>query len=234
VLDIGCGWGGLALYLATEAGVDVTGLTLSREQHAVATARAARAGLADRVRFHLRDYRQMTGQFDRIVSVGMFEHVGVNHFDTYFSNLRELLKPDGVALLHSIGRMAGPWSTSAWIRKYIFPGGYVPALSEVLPSIESQGLWATDIEILRLHYAETLRHWRQRFMANRDRVAALHDERFCRMWEFYLVSSELFFRCQDGMVFQIQLARRQDAVPLARDYIAAWKEQQRVRPDIAA
>jgi cyclopropane-fatty-acyl-phospholipid synthase len=234
VLDIGSGWGGLALYLASEAGVDVTGLTLSTEQHAVATARAARAGLSDRVRFLLRDYREMTGQYDRIVSVGMFEHVGVNHFGRYFAKLRELLKPDGVALLHSIGRMGGPWATSPWIRKYIFPGGCIPALSEVLPPIERQGLWATDIEILRLHYADTLRHWRRRFMEHRERIAGLYDERFCRMWEFYLVSSELFFRCQDGMVFQVQLARRPDAVPLTRDYIAAWKERHRPRSVIAA
>lgn len=234
VLDIGSGWGGLALYLAGEAGVDVTGITLSREQHAVATARAARAGLSDRVRFELRDYRELSGQFDRIVSVGMFEHVGINHFGQFFTRLRELLAPDGVALLHSIGRMAGPWATSAFIRKYIFPGGYIPALSEVLPAIERQALWVTDIEILRLHYAETLRHWRQRFTAERERIAALYDERFCRMWEFYLVCSELFFRRQDGMVFQIQLARRRDAVPLTRDYIADWEQRHRPRNVIAA
>jgi cyclopropane-fatty-acyl-phospholipid synthase len=234
VLDIGSGWGGLAIHLASEAGVDVTGVTLSTEQHAVATARAAHAGLADRVRFHLCDYRELTGWFDRIVSVGMFEHVGVNHFGRFFAKVRELLAPDGVALLHSIGRMGGPWSTSNWIRRYIFPGGYIPAMSEVLPAIERQGLWATDIEILRLHYAETLRHWRQRFNEQRDRIAGIYDERFCRMWEFYLVCSELFFRCQDGMVFQLQLARERDAVPLTRDYIAAWKERHRAREVIAA
>ena len=220
VLDIGSGWGGLALYLAGECGADVTGLTLSVEQHKVATRRAAAAGLADRVRFHLRDYREERGQYDRIVSVGMFEHVGVNHYRAFFARLQALLAPDGVALLHSIGRMDGPGSTHPWIRKYIFPGGYCPALSEVLPPIEASGLVATDIEVLRLHYAETLRHWRRRFAANRDTIGTLYDERFCRMFEFYLAGSEISFRREDNMVFQIQLAHEQTAVPLTRDYIA--------------
>jgi cyclopropane-fatty-acyl-phospholipid synthase len=234
VLDIGSGWGGLGLYLAGSTAVDVTGLTLSTEQLKVANDRAARAGLGARTRFLLKDYREMTGQFDRIVSVGMFEHVGINHYGTYFAKLRELLKPDGVAVLHSIGRAAGPSSTSAWIRKYIFPGGYIPSLSEVLPAVERQGLWVTDIEILRLHYAETLRHWRQRFLANREQIRSLFDERFCRMWEFYLVASELFFRRRDGMVFQMQLARRRDAVPLTRDYIGEWERRHRGARGIAA
>ncbi|HMR31018.1 MAG TPA: cyclopropane-fatty-acyl-phospholipid synthase family protein [Geminicoccaceae bacterium] len=220
VLDIGSGWGGLALTLAAEHGCDVTGLTLSREQHAYATARAARAGLSDRVRFHLQDYREVRQRFDRIVSVGMLEHVGVNHLGRYFARVSELLEPEGVALIHSIGRMAGPAATSRWIRKYIFPGGYIPALSEVTSAVERSGMWATDIEILRLHYAMTLRQWRERFLAHRDIVASRLDERFCRMWEFYLAASEAFFRRQDGMVFQIQLAKRRDTVPLTRDYMA--------------
>jgi cyclopropane-fatty-acyl-phospholipid synthase len=222
VLDIGSGWGGLALYLASECGADVTGLTLSEEQLKVAQRRAAAAGLADRVRFHLRDYREETGQYDRIVSVGMFEHVGVNQYGVFFDKLNALLQPDGVALLHSIGRMDGPGSTNPWIRKYIFPGGYCPALSEVVPIAEKRRLWITDIEILRLHYAETLRAWRARFQQNRAQIRALYDERFCRMWETYLVGSELSFRNQGMLVFQMQLAKAVDAVPLTRDYITDW------------
>jgi cyclopropane-fatty-acyl-phospholipid synthase len=223
VLDIGSGWGGLALYLATECGCDVTGLTLSQEQHKVAQRRAAEAGLADRVRFHLRDYREEEGQYDRIVSVGMFEHVGVVQYPTFFRKVNELLSPDGVALLHSIGRMEGPGTTNPWLRKYIFPGGYSPALSEVVPVVERERLWITDIEILRLHYAETLRHWRARFEANRERIRALYDERFCRMWELYLVGAELAFRRDRHLNFQMQLAKRVDTVPLTRDYITDWE-----------
>src|SRR6202795_2847347 len=203
VLDIGSGWGGLALYLAGESGADVTGLTLSEEQHKVATRRAAAAGLSDRVRFHLRDYREESGRYDRIVSVGMFEHVGVVQYPTFFRRLNELLAPDGVALLHSIGRMDGPGTTNPWTRKYIFPGGYSPALSEVVPEVESARLWITDIEILRLHYAETLRAWRHRFEENRARISTLYDERFCRMWEMYLVRAELAFRRDGHVVFQM-------------------------------
>jgi cyclopropane-fatty-acyl-phospholipid synthase len=223
VLDIGCGWGGMALYLATEWDVDVTGLTLSAEQHAVAQRRAAAAGLSDRVRFFLRDYREERGQYDRIVSVGMFEHVGVNHYGQFFTQLKSMLNPDGVALLHHIGRMDGPGSTNPWIRKYIFPGGYCPALSEVVPIAEKRRLWITDIEILRLHYAETLRAWRARFQQNRAQIRALYDERFCRMWETYLVGSELSFRNQGMLVFQMQLAKAVDAVPLTRGYITDWE-----------
>ncbi len=227
VLDIGSGWGGLALYLAKECGVSVTGLTLSVEQLKVAERRAAAAGLADRVRFELRDYREATGTYDRIVSVGMFEHVGVVHYPTFFRKVKELLSDDGVALLHSISRQDGPGTTNPWIRKYIFPGGYSPAISEVTPVIERTGLWITDIEILRLHYAETLRAWRQRFNANRERVRALYDERFCRMWEFYLAGSEIAFRHLGHINFQIQLAKKVDAVPLTRDYIADWERSHR-------
>jgi cyclopropane-fatty-acyl-phospholipid synthase len=234
VLDIGSGWGGLALYLAGECGADVTGLTLSVEQHKVATRRAAAAGLSDRVRFYLRDYREERGRYDRIVSVGMFEHVGVNHYGAFFAKLEALLKSDGVALLHSIGRKDGPGSTSPWIRKYIFPGGYIPALSEVVPLAERLKLWITDIEILRLHYAKTLRAWRDRFERNRDRVREIYDERFCRMWEMYLTGSEIAFRRQGLMVFQMQLAKAVDAVPLTRDYIVDWEHEHSAAPERAA
>jgi cyclopropane-fatty-acyl-phospholipid synthase len=234
LLDIGSGWGGLALYLAGECGADVTGLTLSVEQHKVATRRAAAAGLSDRVRFYLRDYREETGHYDRIVSVGMFEHVGVNHYGAFFAKLKSLLAPDGIALLHSIGRKDGPGSTSPWIRKYIFPGGYVPALSEVVPIAEKSRFWITDIEILRLHYAETLRAWRARFQRHRDQLRGIYDERFCRMWEMYLVGSEIAFRRQDLMVFQMQLAKTVDAVPLTRDYMLDWEREHSAASDRAA
>jgi cyclopropane-fatty-acyl-phospholipid synthase len=234
ILDIGSGWGGLALYLARLAGVDATGITLSTEQHKISNERAEADGLGARVRFHLRDYRAETGRYDRIVSVGMFEHVGPQHYGTFFAKMRDLLADDGVALLHSIGRMEPPGSTNPWLRKYIFPGGYTPALSEVLTAIERVGLWVTDIEILRLHYAETLRHWRQRFEANRARIADIYDERFCRMWEFYLVGCEIAFRRLNQMVFQVQIARRQEAVPLTRDYIYEFEREHRKRAPAAA
>ena len=223
ILDIGSGWGGLGLYLAKISGADVTGLTLSKEQHRVSNLRSAEAGMAERVRFKFIDYRNETGHYDRIVSVGMFEHVGVNHFDAYFKKVAELLKEDGVALIHAIGRSDGPGATNPWVAKYIFPGGYCPALSEVLPSIERAGLHVLDIEILRLHYAETLRMWRERFEQHRARIRELYDERFCRMWEFYLVTSEMAFRYQGQMVFQIQLGKRVDAAPITRDYITAFE-----------
>jgi cyclopropane-fatty-acyl-phospholipid synthase len=234
VLDIGSGWGGLALYLASEYGADVTGLTLSVEQHKVAVRRIAAAGLSDRVRFHLRDYREELGRYDRIVSVGMFEHVGINHYSAFFAKLKSLLTSDGIALLHSIGRKDGPGSTHPWIRKYIFPGGYAPALSEVLPTVERSKLWITDIEILRLHYAETLRAWRDRFERNRDRLRRIYDERFCRMWEMYLISSEVAFRRQDHMVFQMQLSKAVDTVPLTRDYLVHWERERSADSDRAA
>jgi cyclopropane-fatty-acyl-phospholipid synthase len=234
VLDIGSGWGGLALYLADECGVDVTGLTLSEEQLKVAQRRAAAAGLADRVRFHLRDYREESGHYDRIVSVGMFEHVGVKQYRAFFGKLNELLAPDGVALLHSIGRMDGPGTTNAWLRKYIFPGGYSPALSEVVPVVERMRLWITDIEILRLHYADTLRAWRRRFEQNRDRIRALYDERFCRMWEMYLVGAEIAFRRGGSLVFQMQMAKTVGTVPLTRDYIQDWERAHTALPESSA
>jgi cyclopropane-fatty-acyl-phospholipid synthase len=221
VLDIGCGWGGMALTLARDHGARVTGVTLSEEQLRVATARAAEAGLADRVTFRLQDYREVGGRFDRIVSVGMFEHVGVPHYRAYFDTVARLLAPEGVALIHTIGRASPPGATSPWIQKYIFPGGYVPALSEVMPPVERSGLWPTDVEVWRLHYAETLRCWQERFDANRDAVRALYDERFVRMWRFYLVASEMTFRAGRQCVFQVQLAHRQTAVPLTRAYLCA-------------
>ena len=221
VLDIGCGWGGMALTLARDYGAKVTGITLSTEQLAEAQARTAAEGLQDRVSFQLLDYRSLDRRFDRIVSVGMFEHVGVGHYDTFFQVVSRSLTPDGIALLHAIGRSGPPDATNSWITKYIFPGGYCPALSEVLPAVERSGLHTTDVEILRLHYAETIRHWRRRFAANRDTIASIYDERFCRMFEFYLCGSELAFRNAGQMVFHIQLSHNQAAVPLTRDYLAA-------------
>ena len=219
VLDIGSGWGGLALALARTADVEVTGITLSREQLAVANERAAAAGLGHRVRFELKDYRELCGRYDRIVSVGMFEHVGADNYDTFFRTVYERLTEDGVALLHSIGRRNPPGRRSPWLDKYIFPDGYTPSLSEVLAATERQRLWVTDIEILRLHYARTLEEWHQRFQQNRARIAELYDERFCRMWEFYLLGARSVFLHGDSMVFHLQMARRRDAVPLTRDYL---------------
>lgn len=221
VLDVGCGWGGLALSLARHAPLtQVLGITLSAEQLAVAQARAAaQADMAGRLRFELIDYRDVMGPFERIVSVGMFEHVGRPNFSAYFQRIADLLTEDGVAVVHSIGRRREPGVTNPFVAKYIFPGGYIPALSEVLPAIERAGLWLTDLEVLRLHYAETLRAWRERFHAQWDEVAALYDERFCRMWDCYLAMSEIAFRHGGFMVFQLQLSKRVDAVPLTRDYI---------------
>jgi cyclopropane-fatty-acyl-phospholipid synthase len=227
VLDIGSGWGGLALYLADICGAHVTGITLSRQQHAFAQVRANERGLSDKVEFRLQDYRDLSERFDRIVSVGMFEHVGIGFYDAFFRKCRDLLDDHGVMLLHSIGRSKGPNVTNPWIAKYIFPGGYIPALSEVLPAIERAGLLVTDIEILRLHYAETLKAWRERFLAQREQVERLYDQRFVRMWEFYLAASEMAFREQGMMVFQMQLTKRQGIVPMTRDYMA--REEARLR-----
>ncbi|CAN5169925.1 cyclopropane-fatty-acyl-phospholipid synthase family protein [soil metagenome] len=227
VLDIGSGWGGLGLYLAEMTGADVTGITLSTEQLQVSNARAEEKNIASSARFVLEDYRDIPGPFDRIVSVGMFEHVGVDHYDTYFKRCAELMTDDGVMVIHSIGRSEPPGITNPWIAKYIFPGGYIPALSEVLPAIERAGLLVCDIEILRLHYAETLKAWRERFMARREEAVRLYDERFARMWEFYLAASEMSFRKQAVMNFQIQLTKRQSVVPMTRDYMA--QEEARLR-----
>jgi cyclopropane-fatty-acyl-phospholipid synthase len=219
VLDIGCGWGDLALYLAKLENVQVTGVTLSREQQKLASERAQKEGLSDRVKFELRDYRDVDDRFDRIVSVGMFEHVGVQHYDEFFSHLNTLMPDDGIAVLHSIGHMSPPGMASPWLRKYIFPGAYSPALSEVFDSVERNSLWVSDLEFLRVHYATTLAHWGERFEANREQVIALYDDRFARMWEFYLISAEMMFRTGSQLVFHMQLSRSRDAAPITRDYI---------------
>ncbi|MES1974552.1 MAG: cyclopropane-fatty-acyl-phospholipid synthase family protein [Pseudomonadota bacterium] len=221
VLDIGCGWGGMALYLHEVADVDVLGITLSEEQLKIARARAAAAGVADRVQFELMDYRNVTGRFDRIVSVGMFEHVGPPHYRTFFRKCCDLLTPDGVMLLHTIGRADGPGATDPWLAKYIFPGGYVPALSQIVPEIERSYLWLTDLEVLRLHYAYTLEAWLDRVNRNRAAIVALYDERFVRMWQFYLAASISAFRHDGHCVHQLQLTRKRDAVPIVRDYMLA-------------
>lgn len=225
VLDIGSGWGGLGLYLNGVSGCDVTGVTLSHEQHGVSQRRARAEGVDDRVRFNLKDYRHVEGTFDRIVSVGMFEHVGPRHYQEFFDTTARLLKPDGVGVLHSIGRYNAPEPISPWVEKYIFPGSYAPSLSEVLPKLERARLWVTDVEIMRVHYADTLRKWHERFMANRDKAIRLYDERFCRMWEFYLAGCEMAFRAGSLMVFQIQFAKDREAVPLTRDYIEAKERE---------
>ncbi len=219
VLDIGCGWGGMGLALARDFGAEVMGVTLSREQHAMANERAEKAGLADKARFELMDYRDVTGKFDRVVSIGMFEHVGVPHYHAYFSHLRDCLTEDGVALVHTIGRAYPPGFTNPWINKYIFPGGYVPALSETMKAVEKNHLFACDIEVWRHHYARTLHIWYERFMANIDKIRALYDDRFCRMWRYYLVASEVTFLHSWQVVFQLQLSPKQTAVPLTRDYM---------------
>jgi cyclopropane-fatty-acyl-phospholipid synthase len=219
VLDIGCGWGGMALTLARDYGARVTGITLSQEQLTYARQRAAKEGMSHRIRFELLDYRTVAGPFDRIVSVGMFEHVGVTHYAEFFRRLRTLLTDEGIALIHAIGRSDGPNVTNPWLARHIFPGGYSPAISEVFRAVERARLVATDCEILRLHYAKTIAHWRARFTANRRSVAALYDERFCRMFDLYLAGSELTFRHLGHMVWQLQLGRRQEAVPLTRNYL---------------
>ena len=219
ILEIGCGWGGLSIYLAQNFDVHVTGVTLSTQQHKLANQRIKQLGLEDKVEVLLQDYRDLSGPYDRIVSVGMFEHVGTPHYAEFFGKVSDFLTDDGSMLLHSIGRRGGPGSTARWIRKYIFPGGYSPALSETLAVIEQSGMWVTDIEILRLHYAETCLEWEKRFQANRDKIATMMDERFCRMWEFYLIISEFSFRYSKNMNFQILMSKQVDALPMTRDYM---------------
>ena len=233
VLDIGCGWGGMALYLARICGAKVTGVTLSEEQLTVARQRAEGAGFSGTAEFRLQDYRDVNERFDRIVSVGMFEHVGVEFFDAFFRKIARLMTDDGVTLLHTIGRAGTPGPTNPWITKYIFPGGYIPTMSEISASVEKAELFITDVEVLRLHYAKTLRAWRDRFMARREEARNLYDERFCRMWEFYLAACESAFRYEDIVVFQLQLAKRNDVVPLTRNYIASRESDLR-RHDSAA
>ena len=224
VLDIGCGWGGMALSIAAWTGAHVDGVTLSTEQLDTARARAEASGLANLASFSLTDYRDIEGPYDRIVSVGMFEHVGRPNYQAYFDQVARLLTDDGVALIHSIGRMDGPARTDPFTRKYIFPGGYIPALSEVLPAVERAGLWVTDIEVLRFHYADTLHAWSERFAKARPKMAELYDERFCRMWEFYLVAAEMSFRYGKHMNFQLQLTKRAAALPVTRGYMAEAEE----------
>ena len=219
VLDIGSGFGGLGLEMARAADVEVVGVTLSQEQWQVGQQRAKAAGLDKQVTFKLTDYREVSGSFDRIVSVGMFEHVGRGHYGEFFGKVRDLLTNDGIAMLHSIGRMTPPGSQYSWINKYIFPGGYTPALSEAVVEIERAGLWITDVEILRLHYAWTLKEWHRRFQGNRERAKAMYDERFCRMWEFYLQMCEVAFRRLGWMVFQVQMSKSLTAVPVTRTYL---------------
>ena len=233
VLDIGCGWGGLALHMAQQAGVSVEGITLSEQQIAIARQRAATTGLSGTVDFRLVDYRKLAEPYDRVVSVGMLEHVGLPQFETYFEQVAKLLKQDGVALIHTIGRPHGPGITNPWIARHIFPGGYIPALSELMPAIEKAGLTVLDVEILRLHYAETLKAWRARFLAHADRAREMYDETFVRMWDFYLAASEVSFRYGEHVVFQIQLGHSQTAAPLTRDYLYAGGEVAAARPRLS-
>jgi cyclopropane-fatty-acyl-phospholipid synthase len=229
VLDIGCGWGGLGIYLAGKCGANVTGITLSKEQLPIARARAEDLNLSSKAKFELTDYRDVDQTFDRIVSVGMFEHVGLGYYDAFFKCVAQSLKGDGVALIHTIGNTGAPIATNPWVVKYIFPGGYIPSLSEIVPAIERAGLIISDVEVLRLHYAETLRHWRERFMTRRAEAAATLDERFCRMWEFYLSISEAAFRLGITAVFQIQLVKKVDAAPLTREYIGESEKNLRMK-----
>jgi cyclopropane-fatty-acyl-phospholipid synthase len=219
VLDIGCGWGGLALHIARETGAKVKGLTLSKNQLATAKRRAQEDGLADRVEFVLQDYRHEQKTYDRIVSVGMFEHVGVNYFKDFFSKTYSLLKKNGIFLLHTIGQKDEPSATNPWIRKYIFPGGYIPSLTEILKVCEKQHIIISDIEILRLHYANTLKQWYRNFLLNKERIIKMFDERFFRMWEFYLLTSQYSFRNMGNVVFQIQMTKEFTNLPPTRDYI---------------
>ena len=227
VLDIGCGWGGMALYLHQKTGAQVLGVTLSEEQLKVARRRAAEAGVADKVRFELIDYRHVTGQFDRIVSVGMFEHVGTKHFPTFFAKCRELLNDDGVMLMHTIGRLGPPGVTDQFTLKYIFPGGYNPSLSEIVRAYEGLRMFPTDIEVLRLHYAWTLDHWYDRTVAAKDEIVALYDERFYRMWTFYLAGASAAFRNGGLCNYQVQLTKGRTSVPVTRDYM--YEEERRLR-----
>ena len=221
VLDIGCGWGGMALYLHAKTGAEVLGVTLSEEQLKVARARAEAAGVADKVRFELIDYRHVRGTFDRIVSVGMFEHVGPPHYAAFFRQCHRLLADDGVMLLHTIGRMGKPGVTDTFTTKYIFPGGYNPALSEIVRGYEGTKFFPTDIEVLRVHYALTIDQWYDRTVAAKDQIVALYDERFYRMWTFYLAGAAAAFRTGGMCNYQVQLSKQRLTVPLTRDYISA-------------
>ncbi len=227
VLDVGSGWGGLGIYLASVEDIKLVGVTLSEQQLQHSLMRAEKLGLKNKVEFRLQDYRDIDERFDRIVSVGMFEHVGVTHFNRFFGKIHDLLADDGIALVHSIGRSDGPGFTNPWIAKYIFPGGYIPAISEVVPAIERNALWITDVEVLRNHYAETLRLWRRNFIRNWHKAREVYDERFCRMWEFYLAGSETAFRHEGMMNFQVQISKRQLTLPMTRDYMRDREDQLR-------
>ena len=227
VLDLGCGWGAMSLYMAEVMDVEVLGVTLSKEQHALAAQRVGERELRGKARFEHKDYRDVEGTYDRVVSIGMLEHIGIGHHQELFAKIDSLLKPDGVAVLHSIGRRGGPGATSPWLRKYIFPGGYSPAISETLATVEKAGFWVTDIEVLRLHYAKTLEEWERRFQANRAEITEMLDERFCRMWEFYLIACEHGFSHGKQMVFHLQLTKQVDRLPITRDYMAQAKERLR-------
>ena len=219
VLDIGCGWGGMAIEIAKSTGAKVKGITLSENQFKTASARAQKEGLSDKVTFALQDYRNEKDSYDRIVSVGMFEHVGVKYFKTYLKKTNEILKDSGVFLLHTIGQRGIPTATSPWIRKYIFPGGYIPSLSEIMNETQKLNINVTDIEILRLHYAHTLSHWYKNVIENKDKIIRMFDERFFRMWEFYLLASKYSFVNMGNVVFQIQIAKNINNLPLTRNYI---------------
>jgi len=227
VLDIGCGWGGLAMYLAEQYNVKVTGITISREQYDFAIAEVQRRGLEGHLDFALEDYRLAKGPYDRIVSVGMLEHVGPLHYSEYFRKIRDLLTDDGVALIHTIGRQPPPANINVWMRRNIFPGAYLPSLSQLAPVLENNDLWLCDFENLRLHYAWTLREWESHFQRNRSKVSELYDERFCRMWEFYLKGCEAGFLYSGMCVFQMQIAKQIDALPMTRDYM--FREEQRLK-----
>jgi cyclopropane-fatty-acyl-phospholipid synthase len=226
VLDIGCGWGGLALYLHRHYDVDVLGVALAPDQIEFANERAAAAGISDRVKFELKDYRDVEGQFDRITSVGLIEHLGTPHYPGFFSKTHELLKPDGIMFSHCCGRMGGPGLTDKWTRRYIFPGGYIPALSELVTEAEKNKLIVTDVEAVRYHYALTLEEWYRRTMAHREEITDLYDERFFRMWQFYLSGAEAAFRYGGLVNWQLQYVKRRDAIPMTWDYM--FEEEQRL------
>ena len=235
VLDIGCGWGGLALYLSQIAGAgDVLGISLAEQQIAEARDRQSRLALVGQLNFELMDYRAVNGTFDRIVSVGMFEHVGIGFYGTFFESCHRLLDKNGVMMLHTIGCSDGPGYVSPWVTKYIFPGGSIPALSEVIPAIERAGLIVSDVEILQLHYAWTIRAWRERFEARRDEAKRLYDERFCRMWEFYLAAAEVAFRCEALNIFQIQISKAPAITPYTRGYVELREAKLRIAEQQAA
>tara|TARA_Y100001970_G_scaffold162493_1_gene198628 strand:- start:1484 stop:2668 length:1185 start_codon:yes stop_codon:yes gene_type:complete len=219
VLDIGCGWGGMAIEIAKQTGARVKGITLSENQFSTASKRAQEEGLSDKVTFHIQDYRDEEKNYDRIVSVGMFEHVGIKYFKTYLKKTYELLKHNGVFLLHTIGQRGIPTATSPWIRKYIFPGGYIPSLTDIINETQKLNMNITDIEILRMHYAHTLTHWYKNVQINKDKIIQMFDKRFYRMWEFYLLASKYSFVNMGNVVFQIQIAKDINNLPLTRNYM---------------